>query len=108
MKHTCLLFLLIIFLVNSACDKKDEIHTPDELPAWINQKVEDLTAGGESCKSVFVMLYEIDGKKYYNIDFRYSSCGMCHVFDENGNKVTQEEQANWKEIKFVEMYPGCE
>lgn len=107
MKQIILFFFLILFLAISACNKNDEINAPKEFPAWVNQKVADLTANGESCKIVFVMIYEIDGKKYYNIDFAYSSCAMCNVFDENGNQVTQQERANWKEIKFIDMFPGC-
>ncbi len=107
MKPIILLIFLLIFLSISSCEKKDEITISEELPGWVKYKVEDLTANGESCKFVDVMQLEIDGKIYYNIDFGYSSCRLCNTFDEKGIPVSQTEQANWKEVKFIEMYPGC-
>ncbi len=107
MKPIILLTFLLIFLVVSSCNKKDEITIPEELPSWVKYKVEDLTANGESCKFVDVLLLEVDGKQYYNIDFGYSNCMFCNIFDERGNPVSQAEQANWKETKVIEMYPGC-
>ncbi|MFA5329991.1 MAG: hypothetical protein WC384_19495 [Prolixibacteraceae bacterium] len=108
MKPIILLIFLLIFLSISSCEKKDEITISKELPVWVKYKVEDLTANGKDCKFVDVALYEIDGKRYYNIDFGYSSCRLCNVFDEKGNPVSQTEHSNWKEIKLIDIYPGCE
>lgn len=107
MKPFALLTFLSIFLAMASCSKKDETVAPGELPTWVKQKVEELTANGESCKVVYVMLYDIDGKKYYNIDFGYSSCAMCNIFDEKGRPVSQTEKAGWNDIKVVDWFPGC-
>ena len=108
MKQIILLACFLIFLGNSSCNKKDDVPISDGLPSWVKQRVEELTANGESCKFVDVLLFEVNEKKYYNIDFGYSDCAFCNVFDEKGRPVAQAEQANWGERKVIDMYPGCE
>jgi len=105
------LFLFIsIFLVFGvfSCDNIEETPAPGDFPAWIKYKVNELSAKtGESCEFIYVLQYEVRGKYYYNIDFGYSSCNNCNLFDQNGNWVGQSVLANQSETKIIDQRPGC-
>jgi len=91
-----------------SCDKKEEITPPGELPSWVKQKAEELSARkNEPCKNVWVLIYEAQGKYYYNIDFAYSSCSNCNLFDNKGNPVAQTELAKLSGLKVTDAKPAC-
>ena len=91
-----------------SCDKKEEITPPGELPAWVKQKAEELSAKkGDSCKYIWVLIYEAQGKQYYNIDFAYSSCSNCNLFDSKGHSVSRPELAKLSGLKVTDAKPAC-
>lgn len=98
------IFLLIGVL---SCDKKEEYTVPEELPSWVKQKVEELTVNGESCKFVYIKVIEFKENLYYDISFGYSSCGLCNVFDKNGNRFTPNEN-NFSGHKIINILPACQ
>lgn len=102
------IFLLIGLL---SCDKKkekEEFTLSEGLPSWAKQKVEELSAKkGEPCKNVWVLIYEAKGKQYYNIDFAYSSCSNCNLFDDKGNPVAQSELAKLPDLKVKDVKQAC-
>lgn len=103
-------FIACLFLLFGvlSCDKKEETTTPGELPAWVKQKAEELSAKkGDSCKFIDVLIYEAQGKLYYNIAFGYSSCNNCNLFDEKGNPVSQTELAKLSGLKVIDMKQAC-
>jgi hypothetical protein len=106
-KRSIYILSLFLFLLISACSKEEEINILEELPHWAYRQVEELTAKGESCKYITVALYEVNGKIYYNIEYSYSSCGMCNLFDEKGNRVSQSEKSSWSEFKMIDILPAC-
>jgi uncharacterized ParB-like nuclease family protein len=100
------IFLLIGLL---SCDQKkeEEFTLSDELPSWVKQKVEELSVNGESCKFIDVLIFETQGKLYYNIAFGYSSCNNCNLFDEKGNHIAQTELTKLSDLKLIDMKPAC-
>lgn len=108
MKRLFLIACLFLLFGVFSCHKKEETITPGGLPAWVKQKAEELSAKkGDSCKFVDVLIYESQGKKYYNIDFGYSSCSNCNLFDEKGNSVSQTELAKLSGLTVIDMKPAC-
>jgi len=103
------LFTVILLLFGIlSCDNFNEDPTPGDFPAWIKYKVDELSARtGESCEFIYVLQYEVRGRYYYNIDFGYSSCNNCNLFDENGNQVGQSVLANQSETKTIDQRPAC-
>ncbi len=98
-------FLLLGML---SCDNFIEAPAPGDYPAWIKNKVDELSKKtGESCDYIWVVVYEVQRKRYYNIDFAYSSCSNCNLYDKHGNWVTAAVLANSNETKIVETRPGC-
>lgn len=108
MKRIIPIVISLMFLTLASCSKKEEPVIPGQLPSWVKHKVADLTANGQPCSSVFILYFEVDGRKYYNIDFAYSDCAFCNVFDEKGRAVPQAQQANWGDRKVLEGYTGCQ
>jgi hypothetical protein len=91
-----------------SCDLTEENPVSGDFPAWVSRKVNELsTKTGESCEYVWVTVYEVQGKRYYNIDFAYSSCSDCGLFDANGNRVSSSVLANPNETKVIRTSPGC-
>ena len=102
------IFLLIGFLSCDKKEEKEEFTLSEGLPSWIKQKVEELSAKtGESCKFIDVLIYETQGKHYYNIAFGYSSCNNCNLFDEKGNPVSQTGLAKLIDLKVIDMKQAC-
>jgi hypothetical protein len=100
----CIFLLFGVF----SCDKKEETTPPGELPTWVKQKAEELSAKkGDSCKNIWVLIYEAQGKQYYNIDFAYSSCSNCNLFNDKGNPVAQSELAKLPDLKVTDAKPAC-
>ena len=108
MKRLFLFTFIFLLLGMLSCDKKEEITPPGELPSWVKHKADELSAKkGESCEYIWVMIYEAQGKHYYNIDFAYSSCNNCNLFDERGNYVGQSELGHLPEMKIIDTRPAC-
>lgn len=108
MKQLCLFAGLFLLFGVLSCDKKDEITPPGELPSWVKQKAEALAdKKGDSCKFIDVLIYQSLGKRYYNIDFGYSSCNRCNMYDEKGRAVSQSDLAKLTDLKVVEIKQAC-
>jgi hypothetical protein len=90
-----------------SCNKKEDTDILNDLPNWAIQRIESLTAKGESCEIIMVALYEFEGKYYYNIDFAYSSCRMCKLYNESGNSVTTSEKLPENQFKFMKFLSAC-
>ena len=103
------LFACIVLLIGMlSCNQTEESPASGDFPAWVSNKVQELSAkSGESCDYIWVMVYEVQGKRYYNIDFAYSSCSNCNLYDKYGNHVTSAVLADSNETKVVETVPGC-
>lgn len=103
------LFACVFLLFGTlSCDNTEESPAPGDFPAWIKYKVDELSARtGESCEFIDVLQYEVRGRYYYNIDFSYSSCNNCNLFDENGNRVGQSVLDNQSETKIIDRRPAC-
>lgn len=105
------LFLFVcIFLLSGlfSCNYLEENPNQGDFPTWINRKINELsTKTGESCENIWVTVYEVQGKRYYNIDFAYSSCNACNFYDRYGNQVSGGKLANPNETKVIETVPGC-
>jgi len=102
------LFACLFLLGLLSCDKKEETTLPGELPTWVKQKAEELSAKkGDPCKYIWVLIYEAQGKLYYNIDFAYSSCSNCNLFDNKGNPVAQSQLAKLPDLKVTDVKPAC-
>lgn len=104
------LFLFIGILLITCITCKDGVEpTPEgELPSWVKHIAEDLSAQkGESCEIVWVIVFESQSKRYYNIDFAYSSCNNCNLYDEQGKRVPSSVFANSTETKIVDDRPAC-
>jgi hypothetical protein len=85
-----------------------EEPAPGDFPAWIKHKVDELSAEtGESCELIHVLKYEVRGRYYYNIDFVYSNCNNCNLFDEKGNRMGSIVLADQSEVKIIDESPGC-
>lgn len=103
-----LITLSLFLLIFISCRESVESTPAGELPSWVKHVAEDLSAKkGESCEFVWVMIYESQGKRYYNIDFAYSSCSNCNLYDEKGNRVSSSVLANLPEMKITETKPAC-
>jgi len=108
MKRLFLFISISLLFGTLSCDNIEETPAPGDFPAWIKYKVDELSAKtGESCEYIWVMVYEVQGKRYYNIDFAYSSCSNCNLFDEHGNRVTSNVLANQSETKIIDQRPAC-
>jgi len=108
MKHLFLLTSIFLLFGVLSCDNFTESPSPGDFPAWIKNKVDELSEKtGESCEFIYVTKYEVRGKYYFNIDFGYSSCNNCNLFDENGNLVGTSVLANHSETKIIDESPGC-
>lgn len=108
MKRLFLFAFISILFGMISCDLNEENPASGDFPAWIKYKVDELSAKtGESCEYIWVVVYEVQGKRYYNIDFAYSSCSNCNLYDKYGNWVTAAVLANSSETKIVETRPGC-
>ena len=108
MKRLFLFAGILLFVGILSCDKKEETTVPGELPAWVKQKAEELSAKkGDSCKYIWVLICEAQGKLYYNIDFAYSSCSNCNLFDNKGNPVAQSQLAKLPDLKVTDVKPAC-
>lgn len=105
-----LFFLISIFVLIGifSCEKKEETMPVGELPSWVKQKAEELSAkNGDSCWYIWVTICEAHEKYYYNIDFGYSSCAMCNLFDAKGHPVSQTELAKLSDLKIIDMKRAC-
>jgi len=109
MKQLFLIACVFLLFGVFSCDKKDETTTaPGELPSWVKQKAEELSAKkGDSCKYIWVLIYEAQGNQYYNIDFAYSSCSNCNLFDNKGRSVSQNQMAKLSDLKVIDVKPAC-
>jgi len=108
MKHLFLLTCIFIIFGILSCDNFIEAPAPGNFPAWIKYKVDELSAKtGESCEFIYVLQYEVRGRYYYNIDFSYSSCNDCNLYDEHGNWAAPSVLANQSETKIIDQRPGC-
>jgi hypothetical protein len=108
MKRLFLFTCISLLFGMLSCDNFKEDPAPGDFPAWVKNKVDELSAKtGESCEFIFITKYEVRGKYYYNIDFGYSSCYNCNLFDENGNWVGTSVLANQSETKIIDQSPGC-
>ena len=88
-----------------SCDFIEENPASCDYPTWINIKVNELSSKtGESCEYIWVTVYEVKGKRYYNIDFAHSSCNACNLFDRNGIAGVL---ANPNETKLIDSGPAC-
>lgn len=106
-RHFLIACVFLLFGVFS-CDKKEETTPPGELPSWVKQKAEELSARkSEPCKNIWVLIYEAEGKQYYNIDFAYSSCSNCNLFDNKGRSVSQTQMAKHPDLKVIDVKPAC-
>ncbi len=103
-QFACTLLLIVVL----SCDITEENLAPGDIPAWVKHKADKLSAQkGESCEYIWVIVYEAQGKYYYNIDFSYSSCNNCNLFDERGNYVRQSELGHLPEMKLIDTRPAC-
>ena len=108
MKRLFLFISISLLFGVLSCDNTEETPAPSDFPAWIKYKVDELSAKtGESCEYIYVLQYEVRGRYYYNIDFGYSSCNNCNLFDEKGNRVGQSVLTNQSEAKIIDQRPGC-
>jgi len=108
MKHLFLFICIFLIFGMLSCDKFIEDPAPDDYPSWIKHKVDELSAKtGESCEFIYITKYEVRGRYYYNIDFGYSSCNDCNLYDEKGNRVVQSVLANLSETKIIDQGPAC-
>jgi uncharacterized ParB-like nuclease family protein len=111
MKQLILFAFIFLSIGLFSCDKKkekEEFTLSAGLPSWVKQKVEELSAKtGESCKFIDVLIFETQGKHYYNIAFGYSSCNNCNLFDEKGNPVPQSELGRLPGLKVIDMKQAC-
>lgn len=108
MKRLFILTCTLLVFGLLSCDRTDEPTAPGDFPSWINRKVNELsTKTGESCEYIWVTVYEVQEKRYYNIDFAYSSCNDCNLYDEHGNRVSSGVLADPGETKIIEARPGC-
>jgi hypothetical protein len=108
MKRLLLFASIFILFGMLSCENLTETPAPGDFPARIKYKVDELSAkSGKSCEYILVMVYEVSGKRYYNIDFAYSSCNDCNLYDKYGNRATQGVLANPNETKVIETRPGC-
>lgn len=102
------LFVSILLVSFLSCKNKEDLTTVGGLPSWVKQRAEELSAKtGESCKFIDVLIFETQGKLYYNIAFGYSSCNNCNLFDEKGNPVSQTELAKLSGLKVIDMKQAC-
>jgi len=108
MKQLSLFVCIFLMIGLLSCDhKKEEEFTLSEgLPSWVKQKVEELTANGESCKFVDIKVIEYKENLYYDIAYGYSSCALCNVFDKNGNRFIPTEN-NFSGHKIINILPAC-
>lgn len=105
-----LIFIACLALLTGvlSCDRTEEVPVSGELPSWVKQKAEVLAdKKGDSCKFIDVLIYESLGKRFYNIDFGYSSCNRCNMYDEKGRAVSQSELAKLTDLKVVDMKQAC-
>lgn len=103
------LFISILYLFGVvSCDNVEETPAPGDLPAWVKYQVDELSAKtGESCEFIYILTYEVRGRYYYNIDFAYSSCNDCNLFDEKGNRMGHNVLTNQSETKIIDERPAC-
>ena len=104
-----LLFACIFLLFGVlSCNNIEETTDPGGFPAWIKNKADDLSArSGQSCEFIYVLKYEVNGRYYYNIDFAYSSCNNCNLYDEHGNRASSAVLSNPNETKIIEERAAC-
>jgi hypothetical protein len=108
MKHLFLFTCIFLLFGILSCDNFLEDPAPDNSLAWIKHKVDELSAKtGESCEFIYITKYEVRGKYYYNIDFGYSSCNNCNLYDEHGNWAGPSVLANQSETKIINESPAC-
>jgi len=108
MNRLFFLTCILVFFGLLSCDITEEPTASGDFPTWINRKINELsTKTGESCENIWVMVYEVQGKRYYNIDYSYSSCSDCNLYDANGNRVSSGVLANPNETKIIDTRPGC-
>ena len=101
------IFLLLSFL---SCDKKDLITGPEEFPAWLQLKIEELVTPFSICNITDVTIIEYNGKKYYHIYAGLWSCMYCQLFDEQGNRPDWDSKG-WEDffakMKDIQIVPAC-
>jgi len=108
MKQLVLIAFISIVFGAISCNLIEETHEPDDFPSWIKNKIEELSAkSGQSCENIWVVVYEVQGKRYYNIDLVYSSCNSCNLYDKYGNWATTAVLTNFNQTNIVETRPGC-
>lgn len=108
MKRLFLFACIFLLFGVLSCENTEEPPAAGDFPAWIKNKVDALSAKtGEPCEFIYVLKYEVRGRYYYNIDFGYSSCSNCNLFDEKGNQVGQSVLANQSETKIIDARPAC-
>ena len=108
MKRLSLITCIFILVGALSCDNIEETPAPGDFPSWIKHKVNELSAKtSESCEYILVTVYEVQGRRYYNIDFSYSSCKDCNLYDEHGNWAAPSVLANQSEVKIIDQSPAC-
>jgi uncharacterized ParB-like nuclease family protein len=108
MKQLIFFTCMVILTAMLSCDLTEVTSASGDFPSWVSSKVQELSANsGESCEYVWVTVYEVAGKRYYNIDFAFSSCSNCNLYDRNGNRVSSAVLANPNETKVIGTSPGC-
>lgn len=108
MKRLFLFVCIFFFSGLLSCNFIEENPASGDFPTWIKRKVDELsTKSGESCEYIWVTVFEVQGKRYYNIDLSYSSCNDCNLYDRNGNRMSSGVLANPADTKVIDTVPGC-
>lgn len=108
MKRISLFACIILFSGIFSCNFIEENPASGDYPSWIKRKINELSSKtGESCENIWVTVYEVQGKRYFNIDFAYSSCNACNLYDRYGNQVSGGVLANPNETKLIDSAPAC-
>jgi|GEM_PF-779457 len=99
---------ILLFVGILSCENFTEDPPPGDFPSWIKNKVNEISKKtGESCEFIYITKYEVKGKYYYNIDFNYSSCNNCNLFDENGNWAGQSVLDDQSATKIIDQRSAC-
>lgn len=89
------LFLFFMLLLCASCEKKTQEQVV--LPEWLEEVIDERNQNG-ICYYISAIRYTWRGQYYYELYSPVSSCYLCDVFIESGERVV------WNSYEDVEDY----
>ncbi len=90
-------FLILLIIGWQESNPAEPVNYDKDIPVWLKQIIVVMTED-QDYYGTKVYRYEWNGKFIYHIMIPISSCAYCEVYDQEGNKITFENDSAFEEF----------